>query len=161
MSKQKRVLYLSVIFGVVLVLFGSLTVIYKNQNANAVSNAVNNPYGKDNLHPETIKQLDDSLYQNQILPNVLKESIKSGEERFVYFYSPICSHCKKTTPILVDLENELKIDIKKYNLLEFEEGWKDYEIKGTPSLIHYKNGKEIGRILGEVPQEAYRNFLTE
>src|SRR5699024_12146872 len=39
-----------------------------------------NPYGKTNLEQETIDQLDDPLYQNQITPDDLDEKLDNQED---------------------------------------------------------------------------------
>lgn len=148
------------IIGAVIILFVALyfVVDYKNKQAIDISG---NPYGKDNLNQETIDQLDDPLYQNQITPDDLDEKINNGEEVTVYFYSPTCIHCQRTTPVLVPLAEELNVDIKKLNLLEFEDKWDAYAIEGTPTLIHYADGEEVDRISGEQSEEVLRSFLTD
>src|SRR5699024_4337253 len=78
---------------------------------------------KENLKQETIDQIDDPLYGNQIVPEDLNEKIASGEAVTVYFYSPRCVYCQRTTPVLVPLTEELNIDMKKLNLLEFKDEW--------------------------------------
>src|SRR5699024_9070011 len=75
-----------------------------------------NEYEKENLKQETIDQIDDPLYGNQIVPEDLNEKIASGEAVTVYFYSPRCVYCQRTTPVLVPLTEELNIDMKKLNL---------------------------------------------
>lgn len=120
-----------------------------------------NPYEKDQLDQATIDQLDDPLYQNQILPDELEEQISSGEPTTVYFYSPTCIHCQRTTPIVVPMAEELGVDLVKMNLLEFESQWKKYGITATPTIVHYKNGEEVARIVGEQPDRAFDDFFHQ
>src|SRR5699024_11690109 len=115
--------------------------------------ASDNPYGKDRLHQETIDQLDDPLYQNQITPDALAEKLDAEEDVTVYFYSPTCIHCQRTTPVLVPLAEEIGVDIKKMNLLEFEDEWNTYDIEGKPTLIHFSDGEEKDRMSGEQSEE--------
>lgn len=148
-----------IIFGVsLLVLFGLLAYVVNYQNQQA---SEDNPYGKSNLEQATIEQLDDPLYQNQVQPDDLKEMIDSGEEVTVYFYSPTCSHCVNTTPIVVPMAKELGVDMKKLNVLEFESGWNTFNIKGTPTIVHYENGEETARIVGEQPEAKFDQFFNE
>lgn len=145
------------IFGAVIVaLFAILIVVVQMQNKEA---SEGNPYGKETLHPKTIEQLDDPLYQNQILPDELEAKLSNGEDVTVYFYSPICPHCQRVTPILVPLAEEYDIDLKKLNVLEFEEAWDEYGINGTPTLIHFENGEEAARMEGENEEDVFRLFL--
>lgn len=109
----------------------------------------------------TIDQLDDKNYQNIILPDALEKKIASGEGTFVYFFSPTCSHCQKTTPELMQLAEKQDIYINQYNVLEFSQGWDDYTIEATPTLAYYKDGKEVGRIIGEQTDEAFTKFFND
>ncbi|MGC8227420.1 thioredoxin family protein [Pseudobacillus badius] len=143
---------------VVLVLFGGIVFLTKYQQNQA---AKDNPYGKKELHPETIKQLDDPNYSNLILPDELDKKLKNGEDLFVYFYSPTCSHCKATTPLLMPLAKEKDVDIKQFNLLEFEKEGAPYQIEWTPTLIYFKNGVEQERLVGGQPEEALAQFLDK
>lgn len=120
---------------------------------------IENPYGKKDLHPETIQQLKDENYQNIILPDELKEIINSGQEKVVYFYSSTCIYCKKTTSIVVPMTKELNIDLKLFNLLEFKSGWGEYQITKTPTIVHFKNGKEVKRIEGLQSEDEFQKFF--
>jgi len=107
----------------------------------------------------TIDQLNDKNYQNIILPDDLKKKIDAGEETFAYFFSPTCSHCVATTPILMPAAKDANVHIDQYNMLEFEQGWDDYAISATPTLIYFKDGKEVGRVIGEQTTDAFKEFF--
>jgi len=147
------------IVGAIVILFAALYFVndYKNKKALDVSD---NPYKKENLRQETIDQLNDPLYGNIIVPEDLDAKLDAGEDITVYYYSPTCVYCQKTTPVVVPLTEELGIDMKKMNLLEFDK-MDYYDIEGTPTIIHYKDGIEVGRISGERPEEEFREFFDE
>lgn len=145
-----------IILGTIIVLFGGLIFVTQYKNTKAISE--NNPYGKDKLHQETIDQLDDPLYQNIIVPDELDKRLENGEDITVYYYSPVCIYCQKTTPIVVPLTEELGIDMVKMNLLEFDM-MDHYNIEGTPTIIHYENGEEVARIEGQRSEEEFRDFF--
>ncbi len=150
-----------IIVGVIILLFIALFFVNKYKNNQALENT-DNPYGKDTLKQETIDQLDDPLYQNIIVPEDLDNKLENGEDVTVYYYSPTCVYCQQTTPIVVPIAEEMGVDLKKMNLLEFD--LRDhYGIEGTPTIIHYENGKEVGRIVGsqENPEETFRAFFEE
>lgn len=108
-----------------------------------------------------MKQLDDPHYQNLIMPDQLQKKLEEGEDVTVYFYSPTCPHCAETTPKLMPLAKEQNVDIQQFNLLEFEDGWNEYQIEYTPTLVHFENGKEKARIVGGQPPEKYKQFFKE
>lgn len=147
------------IVGAIVVLFVALYFVneYKNKQALSVSD---NPYQKEDLHQETIDQLNDPLYGNIIIPDDLDAMLAAEEDVTVYYFSPTCVYCQRTTPVVVPLTEELDIDMKKMNLLEFDK-MDYYGIEGTPTIIHYEDGTEVARISGEQPEEAFRAFFEE
>ncbi|KUP09579.1 thioredoxin [Bacillus coahuilensis m2-6] len=141
----------------ILILFGAIggLTYYQNQQA-----AEGNPFGKATLDASTLEILDDPNYQNVILPDELDEKLENGEEVTVYFYASDCPHCRSTTPILVPITDELGIDMVQYNVKEFEQGWIDYNIEATPTIIHFENGQEVSRLVGAHPEEDLRTWLN-
>lgn len=146
-----------IFMGIVLIVFGLLVYIVPDNDKEA---SVNNPNKNDEMNTSTINQLSDTLYSNQIILKDLKESLSNGENLFVYFYSPYCSHCIKATPVIVPIAESMNINLKKLNLFEFDEGWEEFNIEGTPTIIQYVNGKEVSRIFGAGQEEDYRGFFT-
>lgn len=148
-----------IFIGIVVILFIVLMVLSNAINKKEVEG---NPFGKTTLHQETIKQLDNPLYQNVILPDELKDKLQKKENVTVYFYSPTCPACVKTTPTVVPLAEQMEIDLKMYNVLEFEKGWKDYNIEYTPTLIHFENGQEKIRFEGySETEQDYEQWFNE
>ena len=149
---------LGIIISVIVVLFVALYFALQYKNNKALED---NPYGKTDLHQLTIDQLNDPLYDNQILPDELLDLVESGEPITVYFYSPDCIYCTQTTPYLVPLAEEMNVDMKKLNLLEFYQEAGPFQINSTPTLIHYENGEEVARLEGQYPEEQYEEFFNE
>jgi thioredoxin 1 len=152
---MKKIIFLSILVAALLI--GAI--VYSD-----ISNrqqAVGNPYGKDNLNPATLEQLNDPLYDNLIMPDELKTKLNNQEDLFVYYYSPLCEHCIATTPVLVPIVNDMDIDMKKHNLLEFSSSWDDFQIEFTPTLVHYKDGKEVARLVGGREANEWRAWLEE
>jgi thiol-disulfide isomerase/thioredoxin len=143
--------------GIIVVLFAAIAFLTTYEQKEAVKD---NPYHKKELHSATVDQLDDPNYQNIILPDELEQKLKNKETVTVYFYSPDCPHCQKTTPIVVPLAKQMGIDLKMFNLLEFEDGWDKYHIEGTPTLIHYEKGKEVKRIDGYHDKAVFRDWFS-
>jgi len=147
-----------IIFGsILLALFAAISFLTSYQQN---KKAEDNPFKKESLHPATIEQLDDPNYQNIILPDELDKKLAKKESVTVYFYSPTCPHCRDTTPVVAPLSKELGIDLKMFNLLEFEEGWDKYNIEATPTIVHYIDGKEVKRIDGYRDEAAFRDWFN-
>ncbi|MEI3609605.1 thioredoxin family protein [Pseudogracilibacillus sp. SO10305] len=143
---------------VIVVLFAGLMLVTNMKNKQTIED--NNPYDKTNLQQSTVDLLDDPNYQNIIVPDDLDEKLDNKESVTVYYFSPTCSYCQKATPIVSPLAEDLDVDMKKLNLLEYDK-MKHYEIEGTPTLIHYENGEEVARIEGlpENAEEVYEDFF--
>ncbi|MCM3706253.1 MULTISPECIES: thioredoxin family protein [Cytobacillus] len=152
---KKVIIFLAIIVA----LFAAVGMLTKMQNEEKVSEK--NPYGKESLHPETVKQLEDPNYQNLILPEELEKKLDEKEDVTVYFYSPTCPHCQKTTPVVAPLTEDMGIDLVQFNLLEFEDGWDNYGIKETPTIVQYKDGKEVNRITGSQEKEVFEQWFNE
>ncbi|WP_249870162.1 thioredoxin family protein [Oceanobacillus saliphilus] len=149
-----------IIIGSIVVLFIALFFVIDYKNNQALENS-DNPYGTNNLQQSTIDQLNDPLYQNQILPDELNEKISNGEDVTVYFYSPECVYCLNTTPYLAPLAEDMNVDMKKFNLLEFGQQGLGYGIESTPTVVHYENGEEVSRLVGQYPENEYEAFFNE
>lgn len=149
---------LAIFGGIIIAVFVLIFVLNSQKNKNVLAD---NPYDTDNLKQSTIDLIDDPNYQNIILPDDLKTKISSGEPVTAYFFSPECVHCKEMTPRLTPLANENKVDIVKYNVLEYEQGWNEYRIEATPTLVHFEGGKEVARVTGAVPNEQIQAFFDQ
>lgn len=147
------------IFGGIIVVVFALIIILTNQSNK--TKLADNPYDKTNLKQSTIDLLKDPNYQNIIMPDKLKEKIDTGKPVTVYFFSPECIHCQEMTPRLVPLAKKNDVEIVKYNVLEYEQGWDDYSIEATPTLVYFKNGKEVSRLFGSQSDETIQAFFDQ
>ncbi|RKQ15644.1 thioredoxin family protein [Ureibacillus endophyticus] len=142
---------LGIIGAVVVVLFIAVILLTNLSNKDKLAN---NPYDTDNLRQSTIDLLDDENYQNIILPDALEDKIASGEPVVAYMFSPECPHCKKMTPSLMPIADEFGVQIDQLNILEYEQGWDDYNVEATPTLIYFNEGKEVNRIVGDYSNDT-------
>lgn len=149
---------LLIIGGIIVAVFALIIVLNNMSNNNKLAD---NPYGNNDLKQETIDQLDDENYQNIILPDDLKAKVESGEPVTAYFFSPICVHCKAMTPVLMPIVEDMNVDVVQYNVYEFEQGWNDYKIEATPTMIYFEDGKEVSRMVGNQPKEEIVAFFNE
>ncbi|MED3088577.1 thioredoxin family protein [Bacillus toyonensis] len=100
-----------------------------------------------------------NYYKNQITPEQLQEDLSNHKEKIVYFYKTACPHCLRVSPIVVPMAENMKINMQVLNLEEYKQGWDMFQIKGTPTIIAYKDGKEVNRILGEQPLQTFQTWF--
>jgi len=149
---------LLIIGGIIISVFVLIIVLNNVSNDKKLTD---NKYMTTDLKQETIDQLNDENYQNIILPDDLKAKVESGEPVTAYFFSPICVHCKAMTPVLMPIVKDMNVDLVQYNVYEFEQGWNDYKIEATPTMIYFEDGKEVSRIVGNQPKEEIEAFFNE
>ena len=139
---RKLILY----FGVFAILIAALVLV--NNQANKASS--DNVYGipTSQLSPQTVSLLDNPNYQNIILPDELDRKLADKESFFIYYFSSTCPYCMETTPKLNPLIEDAGVDVKQFNLDVYNEGFNDYNIVYTPTLVYYENGVEKDRIEG-------------
>jgi thiol-disulfide isomerase/thioredoxin len=153
---MKKIIIFSAI---IIALFVAMAVVTNMQNNAKIGE--NNPYKTNDLQQATIDLLDDPNYQKIILPDQLEEKLDNNEDVTVYFFASDCPHCKVTTPVLMPLADEMGIEVVQYNLLEFQDGWNQYGIDGTPTLVRYEDGKEVARIDGSREEAVFRQWFEE
>lgn len=154
---KKLLIYL----GIIVLLFGLLYALNAYSQKNALEKNADAAWALYNTAPEnlsssTVKQLDDPNYQNIILPDELETRLANEEDVIVYFFSPDCSYCRSSTPILTEITEETDTDVMLYNLQEFDQGFADYEITSTPTTVVFKNGEEEDRFIGGFSKDEYR-----
>jgi thioredoxin 1 len=76
--------------------------------------------------------------------------INSNNLVLVDFYATWCGPCQALTPVLKDVKSELgahisivKMDVDKNQALASQ-----YQVRGVPTLLLFKNGKQIWRQSG-------------
>jgi thioredoxin len=72
----------------------------------------------------------------------------------VYFWAPWCGHCTRYAPIFEELAKEYaeKMTFAKLNCDENPDVASKCQIKGTPTLMIYRDGEQIDSIIGAIPK---------
>lgn len=144
------------IAGVIIIVFALILVLNKQSNKGKLDE---NPYDKEDLNQASIDLIGDENYSNIILPDELKSKIEDGESVTAYFFSPLCQYCKQMTPIMMPIAEEMDVTVEQLNVLEYENAGHTYQIEATPTLIHFADGEEVGRMVGGQPEENIRSFF--
>lgn len=81
----------------------------------------------------------------------------------VDFWAEWCGPCKAIAPKLEEIATELagKVTIAKINVDENPETPAKYGIRGIPTLILFKDGKEVDQIVGNHPKDSIVDLLKK
>lgn len=71
-----------------------------------------------------------------------------------------CSPCHAIEPTLNDLASELKVDLLKVDTDENPEFAADYGVRNIPTVIAFRDGQEVSRIVGNPPKDKLRQLMT-
>ncbi len=89
--------------------------------------------------------------------------IKSKVPVLVDMWAPWCGPCNMIAPVLDKLAAEMdgQIRIAKVNVDENQRLSQQYGVQSIPTMLIFKNGKEVDRLIGALPENQIRQRLAE
>ena len=91
-----------------------------------------------------------------------EDVLNADKPVLVDFWAEWCAPCKRIAPILDEIAQEQHdIVICKIDIEQNKETMKEYDVKGLPSLLLFKNGTIIGRKVGVISKEQILDFLAQ
>ncbi len=106
---------------------------------------------------ENSKSLEVEVNGNNFQQEVLESSIPV----LVDLWAPWCMPCRMISPIVEELgnDNQGKLKVCKLNTDENQNIAARYGIQGIPTLLFFKNGQEVDRIVGVTPKPIIQKKL--
>jgi len=101
------------------------------------------------------KQVTDATFEAEVL--------KASGPVLVDFWAEWCGPCRMMGPVLDELSAEMqgKVTIVKLNVDESGNTAGQYGIRSIPTLILFKDGKQVSSKVGAVPKQALQAWLQE
>jgi thioredoxin 1 len=90
------------------------------------------------------------------LENFDNDVLQNSKLTVVDFFADWCGPCRKLSPILEEVEQELidKVKFTKINTDNNIDIAKEYQISGIPALLVFKNGELVERMVGLMPKSS-------
>jgi len=87
-------------------------------------------------------------------------TIKKGIT-LVDFYADWCGPCRMMVPPLEKIANDFKgeVSVVKLDVDAAQRIAATYDVSSIPTLILFREGKEIGRVVGVQNADALKNFI--
>ncbi len=95
--------------------------------------------------------------------NFEQEVLKSDKVTLVDFWATWCGPCRKLSPVIDELATQYdgKIKFVKIKADENMQTSQKYSISGVPSLLVFKDGEPVERIVNLVPKNIIENALNK
>ncbi|MFT8321380.1 MAG: thioredoxin [Bacillus sp. (in: firmicutes)] len=79
------------------------------------------------------------------------------------FWAPWCGPCKMIAPVLEELDAEIgdKVKIVKIDVDENQESASKFGVMSIPTLLVFKDGEVVDKVVGFQPKEALAELLSK
>jgi len=103
------------------------------------------PFGEDSVADKPVP-VNDTSFDQQVL--------KAETPVLVDFWATWCGPCKMIAPVLEEIAGEQsgKLKIAKLDVDQNPETAQKYGVMSIPTLLLFKNGKEVNRLVGYMPK---------
>jgi len=95
--------------------------------------------------------------------NFQTDVLNSATPVLVDFWAEWCGPCRALAPKLEEIASEMggKVKVVKMNVDENPATPGKYGIRGIPAMLLFKNGQQVGELVGNHPKENITQFLVD
>ena len=91
------------------------------------------------------------------------EILNSDTPALVDFWAPWCGPCRAIAPVLDEIAEEYKgkVKVAKINVDENRKLAGNHGVMSIPTMILFKNGKALDKVIGLVPKERLKELMDK
>lgn len=91
----------------------------------------------------------------EITATNLDSVLNNSKPVLIDFWAPWCGPCRMVSPVVDEVATDMAdvIAVAKCNVDENEELALKYGVMSIPTLIIFRDGAEVGRLVGALPKE--------
>jgi thioredoxin 1 len=107
---------------------------------------------QENPLPGQLPDVTDANFQSEVLD--------SETPVLVDFWAPWCGPCRVVHPILEEIDGEREdLRVVSLNVDENQQTAATYEVLSIPTLIVFKGGQEVKKVIGALPKKRLESEL--